>query len=93
MLDGAITKPLLSETYLLPLFYGCSRIHKHNVPLRLIMASGNVIGVFLSTWLLQKLKLVADSLSQYNVRGALEFVPVLNHFIDSVMWDAIFVCF
>lgn len=80
MLDGAITKPLLSESYLLPLFYGCPKINKPNVPLRPIIASKNMIGDFLSTWLLQKLKLVADSLSQYNVHSALEIVPDLKRF-------------
>lgn len=80
ILDGTIRVPLLSKSYLLPLFYGCPKVHKPGMPLRPIIASRNMIGDFLSSWLLQKLNLVADSLSKYNVHGASEIVRDLKRF-------------
>ncbi|XP_037029334.1 uncharacterized protein LOC119069379 [Bradysia coprophila] len=80
IIDGIIKEPLRSESFLLPLFYGCPKVHKLNVPLRPIVASRNVIGDFLSCWLLQKLKLIANYLSKYNVHGVAQIMPDLKSF-------------
>lgn len=80
MLDGSIKEPLKRESYLLPLFYGCPKIHKPGIPLRPIIASLNMIGEFISNWLLQKLGLIASLFDRYNVANVLQIIPDLRRF-------------
>lgn len=80
IMDGTIRRPLSSESYSLPLFYGCPKIQKIGVPLRPIIASVNMIGDILSTWLLNKLNLVALRMNKYNINNVSQIVPSLKHF-------------
>lgn len=52
ILDKVIKEPLKGESYLLPKFYGAPKVHKPGIPLRPIIASCDMIGIFLSSWLL-----------------------------------------
>lgn len=68
--DGTIKEPLRTESFLLPLFYGCPKIHKPSVPLRPIISSCNMIGDTLSNWILSKLNVIAKHFGTYVVNSA-----------------------
>ncbi len=68
--DGTIREPLRAESFLLPLFYGCPKIHKPSVPLRPIISSCNMIGDVLSDWLLSKLNVIAKYIGTYSIHSA-----------------------
>lgn len=78
--DGTIFNPLRSESYVIPLLYGGPKIHKQDVPMRPIVASTDMIGSFLSEWLLGKLRLVADCINKYNIINSKTLVPDLKNF-------------
>lgn len=78
--DKKISNPLLPEPYLIPLLYGGPKIHKHHIPMRPIVASTDMIGTFLSEWLLEKLQLVATSFNRYNIPNSRNIVPELRRF-------------
>lgn len=80
LLDKSIKDPLRQESYLLPMFYGCPKIHKPTIPLRPIISSCNMIGDFLSTWLLEKLNIIALFLNKYNVTSAVSVMSELKSF-------------
>lgn len=80
LIDGKLNKPLTPEPYLIPLLYGCPKIHKRGTPMTPIVASTDMIGPFLSEWLLNKLQLVADELNKYNLKNSRELIPEISKF-------------
>lgn len=80
MIDRTLKEPLKSEPFMIPLFYGCPKIHKSDVPLRPIIAAVDMIGNFLSTWLLGKLQLITNRLNKYNVMNSVCVIPDLKSF-------------
>lgn len=95
--DGTIREPLRAESFLLPLFYGCPKIHKPMVPLRPIISSCNMIGDVLSNWLLSKLNVIAQHLGTYSVNSACRVIDDLksfkleeSHVLCSLDYDAMF---
>lgn len=79
-IDGTSTTRITAEPYLIPLLYGCPKIHKADIPMRPIVASADMIGDVLSQWLLGKLQLLASSLDKYNVTNARKILPKLRNF-------------
>ncbi|HEY0221517.1 MAG TPA: hypothetical protein VGC17_01715 [Lactovum miscens] len=79
--DGVISNPLTLDPYIIPLLYGGPKIHKKNAPMRPIVASTDMIGTFLSGWLLEKLQLIAARLSKYNVPNSKQLVTDLKDFV------------
>lgn len=78
--DKKLSSPLTPEPYLIPLLYGGPKIHKEHIPMRPIVSSTDMIGQFLSGWLLEKLQLIAISLNKYNVSNSKNLVLELNEF-------------
>lgn len=80
MLDKALKDPLTNEPFTMPLLYGGPKIHKENIPMRPIIASTDMIGKFLSEWLLEKLKLIAVYLNKYNILNSAKLISELKGF-------------
>lgn len=78
--DSSIKSPLTIEPFLIPLLYGCPKIHKKDVPMRLIVSSTDMIGSFLSGWLLKKLQIIASELNKYNILNTEKLIPQLKNF-------------
>lgn len=78
--EKSIKEPLRLESYSIPLFYGCPKIHKDGFPLRPIIAAVNMIGDFISSWILEKLNLIADYLGRYKVNNSYSLMPDLKNF-------------
>lgn len=79
--DGSIQNPITVEAFSIPLLYGCPKIHKEGAPIRPIISSADMVGKFLSCWLLEKLELVASCFNKYNVKNSQSMIPELNNFI------------
>lgn len=97
IIDGDIKEPLRRESYLIPMFYGCPKIHKPDMPLRPIISSCNMIGDFLSKWLFSKLGVLTQHLSKYNVCSVLSVKKDLksfkleeNHVLCSLDYESMF---
>lgn len=71
---------LVPGPFMIPLMYGCPKIHKVNIPMRPIIASADMIGRPLSTWLLERLKAVASLFNKHNVKNSSELIPDLKSF-------------
>lgn len=80
LMDGTLSTPLTIEPFSIPLLYGCPKIHKEGVPIRPIVSSVNMIGNFLSGWLLKKLQLVAKIFNKYNIENSAALISELNNF-------------
>lgn len=80
IVDGVLKVPLESEPFIIPLFYGCPKIHKDDVPLRPVIAAADIIGNFLSSWLFGRLQLIADHFNRYDVLNSESLVPELKSF-------------
>lgn len=80
LMDNSIKEPLKSESYSISLFYGYPKIHRDGIPLRPIIAAINMIGDFLSSWLLEKLNLFADHLGIYKINNSYSFTMDLKNF-------------
>lgn len=75
-----LKEPLCPEPYIIPLFYGCPKIHKENAPLRPIISSADMIGNFISLWLLEKLRLISCHLNDFNAKSSSACVMELKNF-------------
>lgn len=78
--DKSIREPLRLKSFSIPLFYGCPKVHKAGIPLRPIIAAVNMIGDFISSWLLEKLNLIADHLGKYKIDNSYSIIPDLKSF-------------
>lgn len=78
--DLATNEPLRQESFSIPLFYGTIKVHKPGMPVRPIIASCNMIGDRLSTWLLQKLYIVSDHFNKFSVNSAVKVISDLRSF-------------
>lgn len=81
LLDNASFILLNPEPFVIPLLYGCPKIHKQNVPMRPIVSSVDMIGSRLSEWLLEKLQHIAAHLSKYNILNSTTLIPELKKFV------------
>lgn len=76
---GSIPARIVLKPYIVPLMYGCPKVHKDGQPIRPIISSYDMIG-FLSKWLLEKLQIIAEHLDRYNVKNSEALVFQLRDF-------------
>ncbi len=84
--------PLTFEPYVIPRMYGNIKVHKDNFPIRPIISSVNCLGGPLMEWLLNKLEIVAERLSECKIINSIQVFNKLNgvHLDDDhelVTWD------
>jgi len=74
-------KPLRAEPFIIPLLYGCPKVHKLEVPMRPIVSSIDAMASELSRWVLKKLQILAKVFSKYNVKNSDSMVTIIDNLI------------